>query len=283
MTDRTLAEVIGTLSPSKLEVATQCGAKFLFDYVENMPRRFRADGQLGNAVDDTGNQVYRGKAAALEGAAVLTPDDLAAATPSAKVVADVFAAAWDFEAGAVDDWQGDTRASILGEGVRMVRGWRERIAAYVFPRTTQRYMRKTLKDPKTGERFDLAGIVDLIGSTAVPSAVVDLKQTGKRYNDSKLTRSFQPVAYTLLAEVPVFEFHVLVRTAKPSPPQILRATISDADRDAFVARAAMVRRQIAHSFRTGDWFPNRGHMLCSRRYCDRWQVCEQRFGGTVPQ
>lgn len=281
---RALAEIVATFSPSKMEVAAQCQSKFLYDYVQRLPRRVRADGQFGNAVDAVGNEVYRAKIAALEGAGPqLSAADLERATPTAAAAACIFAAEWDFQGAAVDEWQDDTPAGVLDEGVQLVKRWRDDVAAYVLPRSTQQYLRRTVTDPVTGERFDLSGIVDLQGDTAIAGVVVDLKTSRRSYRADKLARSFQPATYSILAGVPWFEYHVLVRTKEPRPPQVLRVSIPDGERQALVRRAATLRRQIAHAYETGDWLPNRTHTLCSRRYCDRWQVCERDFGGTVPQ
>ena len=43
----------------------------------------------------------------------------------------------------------------------------------------------------------------------------------------------------------------------------------------------MIRRQIRNAYMTGDWLPNRQHMLCSKTYCEQWHRCQGEFGGEV--
>lgn len=269
----TLAHLLDVVSPWKLETAQQCLAKFYFRYVERIyDGSFRAAMQFGNAVDATGNDTYRAK-------------QLSGRTPAAKDVQERFAAHWDFEAGAVDDWGDDDRGSLLDRGVAGVALWRDRVAAFVTPQHAQHDLTREVTDPVSGDTFTLRGIVDLRGTVRVEGqeqrVTADLKASHRRYEAATFQRKFQPVAYSLLTDTPRFDYHVLVSTKTPQT-QVMSCTISDADRAAFLRRAAMLRRQVAHAFRTGDWLPNRSGNLCSRRYCPFWSTCEQRFGGRVP-
>lgn len=266
----TLADIIDVVSPSKLDAAQQCMAKILFRYVEHLPRTYRADGQFGTAIDQAGNDFYRAK--------IKTKRN-----PTKKRLAELFESAWEFEAGAVDEWQGETRHTLLDKGVEMIELWRSRIAQHVQPESAQKPVTMEVPDVITGGTFRLTGIIDMIGRTTGPHlSVVDLKQSLTRYPESRITRSFQPASYTILGKENVFEFHVVTRQATPQI-QILRAVISDDDRRSMLLRASMIRRQIGHAFTSGDWLPNRTHQLCSRRYCEFWHTCEKRFGGRVPE
>jgi hypothetical protein len=267
----TLESLIGRVSPSRLETAARCLAQFAFRYIERLPERFRAAMQFGNAVDATGNGVYEAKLKSGETAPV-------------RDVQDRFAAAWDWEASAVDDWEGEERGALLDVGVRCVSAWRDRIAVHVVPEAVQEKLETVVADPSTGEQFTLTGYLDVRGN--VPSkqrrVVADLKTSGRAYRPDVFARRFQPVTYTLLTGIPTFEYHVLTTTKEPQT-QIMRATLPDSDRESFLRRAGMLRRQVAHAFTSGDWLPNRGHMLCSRRFCEFWSTCEKRHGGRVPE
>lgn len=264
----TLESLIGRMSPSRLETATKCLAQFAFRYVERLPERFRAAMQFGNAVDDTGNGTYRAK-------------QQRGVTPSAKDVQERFAAAWDYESAAVDDWGEETRGSLLDTGVKAVAAWRDRIAVHVQPEGVQQMLEAQVVDPVSGDPFVLTGYLDVRGVAKDRRLVADLKTSGKRYSPDVFSRKFQPVVYTLCTGIPTFEYHVLTTTKTPQT-QVLRATLPDSDRDAFLRRAGMIRRQIAHAWQTGDWIPNRTHQMCSRRYCEFWATCEKRHGGRVP-
>jgi len=262
-------DLITTMSPSRLGCAQQCLAKFAFRYVDKLRGATSAALQFGRAFDEAGAAVYAAK--------MTTGTTL----PSSDVQAR-FAAEWDFAAGAVDDWGEDSRGGLLDSGTRGVALWRDRIAQHVQPVAVQEDLRATVVDPATGEPFQLRGVIDVRGSTiSNPAVVADIKTSARVYQPARFAREWQPAAYTLLAGTPTFEYHV-VTSAKAPETQVLRAVVSDGDRTAFLRRAAMLRRQIAHAARTGDWLPNRTHVLCSRRYCEHWAACEQRYGGRVP-
>lgn len=265
----TIGQLLGTVSISKLEMANRCLQQFAFQYIERLPRQNRAAVQFGDAIDATGNGTYTSKKATGE-------------TPSRSDVQARFAADWDFSADAIDDWQGGTRGEWLDAGVRSVAVWRDRIAAFVQPAAVQEKITRTVVDPVSGESFGLTGYLDLRGAVQERAIVADLKSSGRSYRPDVFARRLQPVAYTLLAEIPTFEFHIIVPTKEPKT-QVLRSTISDGDRVAFLRRAGMLRRQVRHAATTGDWLPNRSHTLCSRRYCEFWRECERRHGGRVAE
>lgn len=262
--------LIGTVSPSKLDTATQCLAKFAYSYVYRLPRGYSAALQIGNALDATGDHVYGHK---MEHGTL----------PSAKDAREFFAAQWDYEAGAVTDWGKDTRGALTDIGTKGVGTWHGAIPPHVVPTATQRMIEVDVQDKASGDVFGLRGKVDMVG--VVPQlgdrmVVTDLKSSGKRYAESKITKGLQPAAYTILTGIPTFEYHVVTRAKTPTV-QILRGRISDDERDSFVHRAAMTRRVIEFAFRTGNWVPNRSHQNCSRKYCDHWATCEREHGGRV--
>lgn len=268
MADVTLADLIGTVSPSRIETALQCMARFHWQYVEKTPRPFRADQQLGNAVDATATWLYERKRKTRRNPKILD-------------VLEFFASQWDYERQAIDDWQGDTPVGLQRMGLGMVKAWFEQVACNVQPEATQQHITRNVVDVDSKVEFLLTGVIDAIGRTTVPRAVIDVKQSVRAYREDRVLRSSQPPTYTLLAGVDVFEFHVLVRNVEPRV-QVLRTVVTDADRQSFIRRTAMLRRQIAHAWKSGDWLPNRTGFLCSRRYCAHWDACERRFGGTVP-
>jgi hypothetical protein len=265
----TLASLIGTVSPNRLETAQRCLAQFGFRYVEKLKQRWSSQLSFGRAADDASNSSYKDK--------LRTGD-----TPSADDVKDRFAAAWDFEAENVDVWEeGETRGTLLDSGTAAMAVWRDFVAEKITPTHVQERLTVEVADPTTGETFGLLGIVDVRGSVTGRKVTADLKTSGKSWNPSAFVRNAQPAAYTILTGTPLFEYDVLVLTKQPRA-QILRREITDGERTAFLRRAGMIRRQIANAYRTGDWLPNRTGFLCTRRHCDHWRECEKRFGGTVP-
>lgn len=274
----TLDELTRSVSPHRLETAQRCLAMFAFRYLERLPERWRSALSFGRAVDEAGNETYEEKRRTEQ-------------TPSAREVQERFAAAWDFASEGVDEWQdGETKGSLLDKGTRAMALWRERIALHVHPLAVQERLEIAVRDPATGDPFSLNGVVDLRYQQLAHGdperiwrpAIADLKTAGRAYRADEILRRAQPPAYALLTGVSTFEYHVLTIGTKEPQTQVLRAQIPAGDREAFLRRAGMIRRQIAHAHATGDWLPNRTHQLCSRRYCEFWAACERRHGGKVP-
>jgi hypothetical protein len=271
MADVQLGDLIGRMSPSRIDCANRCLAQFYFRYVE---RSQFVGGSVainfGNAFDATTGDTYTEK---------LKTENVT--TPSASDVADRWAAAWDYNAELVDDWGDNTRGDMLDRGVKGVQLWRDNIAQYVAPlEAPQVRLSATVKDPLKGDTFELMGFADLHAIVRDRDTITDMKAPGKLYTPDRLLTETQPVAYTLMAGVSRFEYHVMT-SAKNPKVQVIGADISKDAQDAFLIRTGMLRRQVKHAWQSGDWLPNRQHMMCKRRFCDDWQKCEAKFGGKV--
>lgn len=269
MADRAIGDVIGRMSPSRLDVAQRCLAQFRFRYVDPDPKRVPHAWRMafGSAMDDAANGVYN----------VKLRD---ATTPSAADAADRFAEAWDYNSTLVDEWEGSSRGQVLDVGTQGARLWRDNIAQYVQPtHAPQHHAEREIVDPRNQDKWTLHGYIDLMCNVKGIDVVSDLKTSGKRYNANAFVNS-QPAAYTLLTGVPVFSYHIITSTKQPQT-QVLQAHIADDVRDMYVLRSGMLRRQIRNAHMSGDWLPNRQHMMCSKRYCDQWARCEAEFGGEV--
>lgn len=271
MADVQLGDLIGRMSPSRIDCANRCLAQFYFRYVERSP--FVGNNvalNFGNAFDAVTGDTYTAKLEANN-----------ESTPSAEDVADRWAASWDYAAEMVDDWGGVTRGDMLDRGVEGVQLWRDNIAQYVKPlEKPQVRLTATVKDPLRGDVFDLLGFADLHAIVKERDTITDMKAPGKLYSPDKLITETQPVAYTLMAGVSRFEYHVMT-SAKHPKVQVIGATIGKDAQDAFLIRTGMIRRQIKHAYMGGDWLPNRQHMMCKRRFCNDWHRCEKKFGGKV--
>lgn len=272
MTENPLTRTLARMSPSKVECAAKCLAQFAFRYIERVTHPlWNSSIVLGRALDTATGAAYTAKA-------------VTGTTPSADDVAARFAAEWDMESETVERWDdGDTAGGLMDWGTRAGARWRDEIAQFVRPRAVQPKLERDVFDPRTGDRWTMSGFADQIGeleSTGQP-IVTDLKVSGRRYSADRITRGWQPAFYTLMADIPTFQFHVLVQNKAPAV-QVIGATFTAADHAAVVSRTAMLRRQIRNAHATGDWLPNRTHTLCSRRYCEHWRACEQRHGGRVP-
>jgi len=264
----TLGKLIDVMSPSRLDCAQRCLAQFRFRYLDRLPSPKPATTVLGSAMDAAANDVYLSK---MDTGTTLSGDD----------VADRFVHEFDWHATQVEDWTVD-RGKTMDTGVRVATTWRDNIAQHVTPSQVQPQFKRDVVDPVSGDQFTFTGYVDTMIRVGDQEAVADLKTTGRRYPTNQIVKATQPAVYTLLTGQPTFVYHVVTTTAKPST-QCLTGTLSDSHHRHTLIRTGMVRRQVAAAYSSGDWLPNRGHMLCSRRWCPYWRQCEVEYGGEVAQ
>lgn len=271
MSERPLGELIADMSPWRTDCASQCLAKFGFRYLEQIKHPHQSvAAAYGSALDEVGNSVYSEKLASEN-----------TKTASAEDVADRFASAWDYNAAVVDDWGDEKAGKLLDRGVKGAKLWREGIALWVDPISPpQKKLSKRVTDPLHGDEFNLFGYLDLHAHVRGRETIIDLKAPGKRYSESKMVTESQPTCYTIMTGVRRFEYHVVTNNNNPGL-QVLGATIDDSQQRFYLTRVGMIRRQIKHAYMTGDWLPNRNHVLCKRRYCAHWRECEVRYGGKV--
>lgn len=276
--------VVDTMSASRLELYERCPESFMQRYV--LGRRTPPGGAaaMGNAIDSLSNTLYLEKLQTHE-------------TPDAKECQDFFAAAFDSEAAKVHEWDTpDARDIYLDRGVAGVANWRDRCAQFVQPTREPQYpilMNVDSSDPEADEsvgiapRFKVIGRVDVIATIRAPKlqveseVVIDQKASRKTYGSNDIYRSAQPPIYTGALGIPNFQFHNLRTDVVKPRVQVIRTSVPQGAVDHVVHRMELARRNIARGYHSGDWFPNRNNMLCSRRWCGFWEACERRHGGKV--
>lgn len=258
------------MSPSRLDVAQRCLALFRYRYVDPQPNDTPSGWKraFGAAMDSAANEVYEHKYANHR-------------TVPASDAADRFAAAWEVEAETVGDWEGAKRGAVLDTGVEGAKLWRDNIAQWVQPtQLPQLHVEREVVDAANYDVWTLHGYIDVIGEVQGTTFVTDLKTSARRYSESSMFINTQPAAYTWLTQTPAFSYHVVTNTKQPQT-QVLQGTVDASTQDLFLRRAGMLRRQVRAAYMSGDWLPNRQHVLCSRKYCEQWQRCAKDFGGEV--
>lgn len=282
-TPRELQRVLDSFSASKLEMAERCMQAFAFRYLEGRRAPPNAARAMGNAVDATANAVYFEKLQTHT-------------TPPTEDAAARFAAWWDQEASKVPDWQDEKPGELLDAGVASVRQWRDSVAVHVQPvMEPQVHLEWNATSPHPerdavagiGSTFAVQGVTDLVAEVPTVDGrrlqtVVDHKASGKAWNAGDVMRSAQPPVYQRATGVGMFQFHVLRQGLKEPRTTIVGLQVPASAADHVVVRMSIARRNIARAWRSGDWTPNRNHVLCSRRWCGFWQECERRHGGMVP-
>ena len=278
MSDRsrnvTLADLVDAMSPSRSDLWAKCQWAFFARYVLGIRRPPTAAMAWGNAHDGAANAVYVDKLAT-------------GATMPVDEAAERYAESWNVARIDVEDWEDADPGTFLDQGVALTREWHKRAATKVEPVSVQVRVERAIHEPD-GSTWTLLGYVDLIGD--VPTAgggtrrvVIDHKASGRYWTAADVIRSSQGPAYSIGTGVEPFSLHVGTRRGKSKSVawKSLTLTIGQTDRDGWLIRTSIARRQIAAAYRTGDFLPNRGHMLCSRRWCGFWRECERANGGRV--
>lgn len=251
----------------------------MFRYIEGV--RKPPDGAIaaGRAFDATTNNFYLDRLAFGE-------------TMSDEDVRAFYAARFDEEAGRVDKWH-DPRGELLDRGVGVASTWRKRVGVFVTPRQMQGKLTVQVADDETRaelndqlgltQSFELRGYLDLIGDVPkLGETIIDHKLAGRSWNVTDVLRATQPLIYAKATGIRNFQFHIGRRDLKTPRVQVLGRKVSRSASETIVRVAGAARRKIRLALTTGDWLPNRGNNLCSRRWCAYWDRCEKRYGGRVP-
>jgi len=255
-------------SPTKLDLWNKCQAAWCFHYVER--RRFPSSTQqaLGRAADEAWNDYYRAR---IRDARGLTETE----------VLDLFENHWHAEASEVEQlprYEFDER---LDRGTAAMRVWFRQGAQFVEPLAVQLEIEREVR--MDGDTVMVEGRLDLLERRADGNrAVVDNKMGGRRYGATELYRSTQALVYPFCTGAPIYGIHAGVILKASEAFQAVYREIDSRDADLLGHMAIIAQRQQRASIASGDFMPNRGHQLCTRRWCDHWRACEKRFGGKVP-
>jgi hypothetical protein len=277
--DEPVASIADLLSPSSMDQWAKCQVQYMFRKVENKIAPPSAALTYGKGVDTTFGWVYSEKY-----------NDPNRETPPTDDVKDKFTTEWDeLVREGVEFKEGDDPAKLRANGQLLSGIWRDTVAVDVEPARDPLPFVDCDTGKKGQERvehdagdFKVMGYLDLVAKHPDGSeVVVDNKTSGRKYRKEDYpAKSSQAQFYTLATGIPAFEFHVGVKNVKPYV-QAVPVNVAAADHVAFLIRAAVTRRQIIHAIGTGDFLPNRGHTLCSKRWCGFWEDCVKRFGGSV--
>jgi putative RecB family exonuclease len=232
-----------TISISQVQAYLACPLKYRFQYVEKLPRPFHP------AALAFGSSVH----AALEW---FHRERMEHRTPDLAAVLQLFD----------EDWQAQSRealvfadrespASLVQKGRDMLRLYISEAAGAAMPVAVEDPFEVSLKDPETGEPFEvtLRGIVDLIEEDGT---LVDLKTAGRSFDSLSLERHLQLSAYALAfllqyGAIPPLRLDVLLKTTKPRLDR-LPTTRSLAE----LSWAAQLIREVSEAIQTEHFFPN---------------------------
>lgn len=257
------------LSPSRINMLQRCEAQFKFRYVREKILPPDSAFYFGLRYEDAVDFGYEEK---------IRTEDL----PPLGDIQDKFVTEWD---GRKDEaeWQpADDPDALKDTGTRLLSAWREK-ATKVEPKSVQKAVSAVQPD-RYGKLFELHGIVDL---ETRDGTLVDNKTSKRSYDENGRKvlggmQGLQAITYSLVTGAPKFEWHVGV---KLKAPKVQRIPVVITPDDHALARniAKIARSKIQTMEQTGDFLPNRAHVMCTRRHCGYWQMCEKEYGGTVKE
>jgi hypothetical protein len=258
-----------SLSPSRIGMLLRCEAQFMFRYVEGKILPPDSAFFFGLRYEDAVDFGYEEK---------LRTEEL----PPLDDIRDKFVSVWD-ECKEEAAWQSDDDPDALKDtGTRLLGAWRP-TAETVQPKDVQKHISTILPD-RYGDPFELHGIIDL---ETTDGTLVDNKTSKRSYDaDGRKVvgglQGLQAMTYSLITGLPRFEWHVGVKLKTPRL-QVISAEMTPDDH-AFARNVAGIARSKIQTMETsGDFLPNRGHFMCTRRHCGYWEMCEKRYGGAVKE
>lgn len=266
-------EDVKHLSPSQIKTFNDCQAKWAFRYVEGKKIPPSAVLTLGSSFDDA---VTTGMNKKIEGSNL-----------SVDEVVDAFCTSWDYRKDGTEFDAGEDPDEMKDKGVKMIKNYEKEVAPDILPAFTQ----KEYNVAFPGVDWTLKGFADIIDQR---NLIIDNKTAGKTPSKddageykAMAEHVFQMVCY-YISERMTSNKDMDLRidyTVKLVNPKTVIVNIPKPDKQDikyFQIKTSHTHRQM-EMVKQGDMpiIPNRYSMLCSRKYCGYWSLCEQKYGGRV--
>lgn len=271
--------LVEKVSAYKLQVWGRCQALFKYLYVDGLWGPPTPGIVFGSAFDKVVSDGYRRKRDERK-------------DPDPKDSQERFAAVLEEEGEEVEDWEGEKPGDLKDEGARHVAYWAKKTAPKVVPFDVQHRFRLHISEWKVD------GVIDLTMRLADQEQrdpayrgifVVDHKTSGKAWSAAKANQQMQTVFYSLAAQAGQLVegvdpsrvgYEIMVRNKTPRRQRFV-VGVGPSQTRALVNRIETARRGWAALYRSGAFYPNREHFMCSRRWCPHWRRCESEHGGQV--
>lgn len=262
------------LSPSQINMFGRCESQWFFRYVEGLKKPPGSALLEGGAVDAGVSHNYHQKIDSFE--------DL-----SVDEVVDAYTT--HFDDGKDNTlWLPDEKpVEIREEGIGLLKTYQKEVAPTLQPATVQDEIYIPIEDFE----YDIKGYIDV---TTVDDMVNDVK-TSKNSPPSK-EGGFKPSTRDHQVQLTIYSVGYEVKYGRPpksltidyitktKTPKVCRAEVE-------VPASEIVLLQntigiIAHKVEVQGndpmkYMPNRGHFLCSHKFCGYWAECESTYGGEV--
>lgn len=244
------------LSPSQVTAFTDCAARWYFKYALGTPEPKNSNLALGIAVHDALAANFHLKQE--------TGCDL----PAEDALIE-FDASWAMVEQETEFRDDESPSEIQAVGRKLVELYLKEAAPAIKPQAVEVAVEGMIGG------VCVQGKLDLIDQHGV---IRDIKTASKKSSTISMNHTFQMATYALLIDRPDAKVQVdqLVKTKTPQLVQISRE-LTDQD-----IRAVETIYPLAQdAMRSGYYMPNRSSLLCSRKNCAHWRICEKEYGGMV--
>ena len=250
-------EPADVLSPSQIFCFTDCSAKWWFKYGLNLK-------DSGNSNLALGTAVHAGIGYAMQ-SKIET-----GSFPDSDCVAGIYNLAWFQQADFVEFREDENPGEIQTAGEALIRKYMSEAAPTVHPKQSEIEVSGLIGGVRVRGRID---ILEENGT------IRDIK-TAARKPESQISgrNAMQLAIYTAIT--PGASGKVAIDTlVKTKTPQLIQITqsIDEQDKRAPELQIPVIR----DAMRSGYYPPSRDSMMCSRRNCGFWRVCETEWGGKV--
>jgi len=267
------------ISPSQIGMVLRCDYQWFCRYVEGIKIPPSAALTLGSSYDDAISTNFEQK--------IKTQEDLPLSD-----VADAFETSFNIRKQETEWTRFDDKDALKDMGVNMVKEYHTTMSPHIMPAFVQR--RYDIKFE--GVDWTLVGVTDV---ETADGFIRDNKTTSKSPSKDKegnyiVTNSdhkFQMVAYSVAkkqtdganaGEKLALDYVVKNKTPKVVSIELPKPTADDYK---FFVNLTATAYQRMEMLRNGNLspIPNRSNMMCSKRMCGYWSMCENKFGGRVKE
>lgn len=253
------------IRPSSIGTFLDCSARFRFQSIDRIVVPKALALAFGSAIHRPLEVNFKQK--------INTRQDL----PTEQMI-DEFSAAFEVETQEVEPnafFETD-KGETKDLGVRMISVYHNTMSPRIQPLHTELRFEGKLNDGgETDLEVTLSGQIDLIDSS---HTLIDHKTTSRTPSSISEGYVLQQTSYKLLAETHGIEIvdNRIDYLIKKKQPEVKSFRVEPQKPFLFNILAVLIQ-----SVKNETYVPNRTSMLCSRKLCSFWMVCEQKYGGRV--
>ncbi len=253
-----------TIRPSSIGTFLDCSAKFKFQSIDKVQVPKALALAFGSAIHKPLEINYTQKKE--------TQQDL----PTEQMV-DEFSTAFEIETETVEptEFKEEPKGQVKDMGVRIIKTYHATISPKIQPQHTELRLQAEIEGLESDIDITLSGQIDLIDSN---NFLIDHKTTKRTPSGISEGYVLQQTSYKLLAEAHGIEIqrNMIDYLVKKTQPDIKRFEVTP--QPDFLSNILNI---MISTISNETYTPNRTGMLCSRKYCNYWQICEKKYGGRV--